>query len=54
MLALIDNPLPQVNFSTQILCYIFVTLPVVLRLVIWRELGRPFSIEDVTCFVAWV
>lgn len=46
MLALPDNPLLQVNLSTQILCYILVTLPVVLRLVIWRELGRPFGAED--------
>ncbi|PKY00324.1 hypothetical protein P168DRAFT_76489 [Aspergillus campestris IBT 28561] len=54
MLALPDNTLLQINLSTQILCYIFVTLPVALRLVIWREIGRPFGVEDVTCFVAWI
>jgi hypothetical protein len=52
--GLSENHLRQINFSTQILCYTFVTAFVILRLSLQRKLGKPFSIDDVTCVLAWL
>ncbi|KAL4870689.1 hypothetical protein BDV12DRAFT_165600 [Aspergillus spectabilis] len=49
-----ENKLLQINLSTQIICFTFVTPFVFLRLIIRRRLRHPISIEDVTCFLAWL
>ncbi|OJJ07932.1 hypothetical protein ASPVEDRAFT_155667 [Aspergillus versicolor CBS 583.65] len=52
--GLADNGLLQVNLATQILCITLVTPVVILRLIIRKRLYQPFSVEDVTCFLAWL
>ncbi|KAL2838189.1 hypothetical protein BJY01DRAFT_251091 [Aspergillus pseudoustus] len=44
--GLSENTLLQISLSTQILCYTLVTLFVILRLVLQRRLGKPFSADD--------